>query len=78
MAARKRLGGLAKKRACKAFQGKIAISAAGKKRLQHLRDVQSLRLSRIVRAVKPTDARKNVLFVCPAGMESSLLGMKQF
>jgi len=58
--------------------GKMAISETGRKRLGELEGLRELRLSRIVRAAKPTGVWKKVLFVCPAGMESSLLGMTAF
>ncbi|MBN1941452.1 MAG: hypothetical protein JW772_04700 [Candidatus Diapherotrites archaeon] len=76
--ARKKHGLSERKLAQRSKSGKLGISAAGRERLEHLRDVRALRLSRIVQPAHPTKVTKKVLFVCPGGMESSLLAMKTF
>ncbi|GEM_PF-2790859 len=75
---RKKLGLAKKKHAVQLPSGRLGISAEGGERLTYLRRLRELRLSRTVKPRNPTTVRKRVLFVCPAGMESSLLGMKMF
>ena len=74
----KKMLGFGKKLAVGLFRGKRGVFTSWFGGPVHLKNVQNRGRSRTVLAAESTNVWKKVVFVCPAGMESSLHGLKQF